>query len=75
MIDAEDIAGGILQLIAFFTGELLLYVLSVGRRKPRWDFYERQPTVEGALYYSGSTWLGFIFWAAVVAGLFYWVVS
>ena len=75
MLDAEDIAFGILEVVGFLTGELLLYVVSLGRHKPRWDFYERQPTVEGTLYYCGSTWFGFIFWAALVATIVLWVVS
>ena len=75
MIEAEDIVSGVASTAAFLTGELLLWVFTFGRHRPRWNFYERRATSEGTLLALGSTWLGFIFWMAVIVGLIAWLAQ
>ena len=43
----SDIVEGILEFIfhifievvCFYTGEMILLILTIGRKKPRWDYY------------------------------------
>ncbi len=53
--------------IFFLTGELLLYAVTLGKRKPRWDFYTNEKS--GYRFYmlsEISELLGLLFWIAVV---------
>lgn len=44
----EDVVEGIIrfvfhlivEVVFFYTGEIILYVLTLGRKGPRWDFYQ-----------------------------------
>jgi len=61
----------VVELVAYVTGELLLYALTFGRRRTRWPDEEKQSSAERALWMEGSTWLGFLFWAALIAALLF----
>ena len=56
----------IFELIVYFgffcTGELILYLLSVGKREPRWKIYERTSAFRKPILMEISFWLGFLFW-------------
>jgi hypothetical protein len=29
----------IIEVICFYTGEIVIYILTLGKKKPRWDYY------------------------------------
>ena len=62
----------IFKVIGFATGELLLWLITLGRRKPR--LYASKSIAEDELLITGSTVLGFIFWGAVSLVVTRWLV-
>jgi hypothetical protein len=57
----------IFELVCFFTGEIVLYLLTFGKRKPRWDYYEHEKPYKWAIFTELSMYIGFAFWVAVAA--------
>jgi hypothetical protein len=53
----------IIEFVGYITGELLLFILTLGRRKPNWNC--NKMGIMPKLLIQRSTWLGFIFWGAV----------
>lgn len=55
------------EIVFFYTGEIILYALSFGPKKPRWDYYAHEkPTLfvlftELSIFIGIATWL-FLFW-------------
>jgi hypothetical protein len=70
----EEVAKLILWLIfSFFfawTGEIVLFVVTLGRHKPRWDLYTKDSPVRFALFSDISLWIGMAFWVVTVAVLY-----
>jgi hypothetical protein len=70
----EEVAKLILWLIfSFFfawTGEIVLFVVTLGRHKPRWDLYTKNSPVRFALFSDISLWIGMAFWVVKVAVLY-----
>ena len=64
-----EFVASVFEFVAYGTGEILLYVLTFGRRKPRWPYEGHDSAVLLELLYEGSTWLGFLFWAALITVL------
>ena len=66
----DDLAGGVFRFIfqifvaavCFYTGEILLYVITFGRRKPRWDYYNDAPASKWVILTEISFILGAAFW-------------
>ncbi len=63
-------AEGIIQLIfhviieIFFigTGEIILYIISLGKRKPVWKRESKSGSIKLAIFIDLSFIIGFIFW-------------
>ena len=70
----EEFAKLILRLIFSFlfawTGEAVLFVVTLGRHKPRWDLYTKESPVRFVLFSDVSLWIGMAFWVVVVAMLY-----
>ena len=70
----SDIVEGILsflfrlfiEVICFFTGEAVLYCLSIGNRKPRWDYYDNVSTTKFMIMTEISVWMGMAFWIFII---------
>jgi hypothetical protein len=65
----DDIAEGVLKLlfhffieIVFYTGEIVLYVVTFGRKKPRWDYYANEKPLRFVIRTEINWWIGFFFW-------------
>jgi len=56
----------VLETICFYTGEFILYALSLGRRKPRWSFYRGDRTSKYNILFDRSVLMGLAFWILVV---------
>lgn len=55
-----------IEIILFYSGELVLYVISGGRKKPRWDYYNNEAITKWMIFTEISVWIGFIFWILVI---------
>ncbi|PIE70710.1 MAG: hypothetical protein CSA22_06035 [Deltaproteobacteria bacterium] len=59
-----------IAVIGFYTGEIIIFLLSLGRIKVRWNFYS---DVEDASFFvlitEKSIWIGFVFWMLFVSYL------
>lgn len=60
------IFGAILQMFLVATGEAVLFVLTFGRRKPRWDLYTNENFGKFFLFTELSGWVGITFWIATI---------
>ncbi len=57
----------VFEMLCFYTGEIVLYLLTFGQRKPRWDYYMNEKPIKYAIFTEMSTYIGIAFWIAVVA--------
>jgi len=70
----EDIILGIgkflgrffLEIPIMWTGEILLFLFSFGKRKPRWDLYADESGGKFVIFTDISLWIGAIFWFGVI---------
>jgi hypothetical protein len=70
----DDIAEGVLRLlfhfvieiVFFYTGECVLYVVTFGTKKPRWDYYARERPLKFVVRTEISWWIGFLFWVFLI---------
>ncbi len=73
----SDIVEGILkflfhiffEIICFYTGEIILYVLTGGRKKPRWNYYSTVSPSKFVIFTEISEWIGIVFWIFI----FFWI--
>ncbi len=84
MIDdiAEDAAKGLfrvigrflfsilIELLIFYTGEVVLFTITLGYKKPRWDYYTSEKPSKFVIFTEMSLWVGFAFWL-----LIFWFVN
>ena len=63
------IVGKIVELALYGTGEVLLRMVTLGRRAPRWPSSQGDGGVLQELFVLKNTWVGFPFWAAVLAAI------
>lgn len=52
----------VVEFILFYSGEILLFFLTIGMRKPRWDYYLEEKASRFVIFTERSVWLGFAFW-------------
>ena len=52
--------------IICWTGEIILFVLTFGKHKPRWDLYTEESPSRFVIFSEISTWIGMIFWFVVL---------
>ena len=56
----------IFDIIFFYTGEIVLYVITFGRKKPRWDYYVEEKPSKFVIFTSLSEWVGIVFWILLI---------
>lgn len=56
----------IMEILFALTGEILLFFLTLGHHKPRWDLYASDNAGRFVLFSEVSTWIGVVFWLLVV---------
>ncbi len=61
----------LVQFIGYGTGQVLLYVFTLGRRKPQWPDDQTDSVIVGEIIFRGSTWLGYLFWAVVITAIIF----
>ena len=55
----------IIEFIFFYTGEIMLFIATVGKRKPRWNYYTDESASKFVIFTELSTWLGIAFWLVI----------
>ncbi len=67
----EEAAKFLLQIIFGFlftwSGEIVLFVLTLGKHKPRWDLYTKESPGRFVIFSEISLWIGIAFWIGAVA--------
>ncbi len=53
------------QVLLAWTGEIVLFILTFGRHRPRWDLYTRESPGRFSVFSEMSLWIGFAIWAMV----------
>ena len=57
----------IFEIIFFYTGEIVLYVISLGKKKPRWNYYSDEENLSLFMIFTElSEWVGIVFWILVI---------
>ncbi len=56
----------IVEIICFYTGEIVIFFLTFGNRKPRWDFYTDDTPIRWAIFTQISVWIGMFFWIFII---------
>ena len=58
----------ILITFGFYTGEIIIFLLTFGRRKIRWNFYFdlKDSSNKSYLMMECRTWIGIIFWIIII---------
>ena len=54
------------EIFLFYTGELVLYALTLGRRKPRWHTYSNENMTRIWFLTDLNVLVGAVFWLVVV---------
>lgn len=66
----EFVFGIIFEIFFMWTGEVVLFLFTLGRHKPRWDTYAKESSASKFVIFSEiSLWLGIAFWVLFVASV------
>jgi hypothetical protein len=57
----------ILEAVLTWTGEFILFVITFGKHKPRWDLYTKESPSRFVILSEASLWIGIAFWVATIA--------
>lgn len=60
----------VVELFLFYSGEIVLFIITLGYKKPRWDYYADEKPSRFIILTELSVWIGFIFWLFIV-----WLIS
>jgi hypothetical protein len=62
----------VVEILTVFTGELILFVLTLGKHRPIWRARAARTTARFIILYQASFWIGLAFWLIVgfLAGRF-----
>ena len=63
----EIIIQVVFETVMFYTGEIVLFIITFGRKKPRWDFYSDKKPTTWAVMTEFSALVGLIFWILIIA--------
>ena len=66
----ESIVHFVCELFLTYTGEILLYLVTIGKHKPRWDLYAEERFARFAIFTERSMWIGLVFWITVIYALY-----
>lgn len=50
------------EVIFFYTGEIVLALVTFGTRKPRWNYYTDESATKFVIFTELSVWVGFATW-------------
>ena len=56
----------VVEVLITLTGEIILWIFTLGKHKLRFDLNSRRSVVRSALLWEGSFWVGLVFWLIVI---------
>jgi hypothetical protein len=56
----------VFEILFSWTGEIVLYLATLGKHKPRWDLYAKESSSRFVIFSEISLWIGMAFWIAVI---------
>jgi len=56
----------VVEFFLFYTGEIILFIITLGHKKPRWDYYADEKPSRFVILTESSVWIGFVFWLFIV---------
>jgi len=60
----------IFEVILTWTGEIVLFLITFGRHRPRWNLYANESSGKFVIFSEVSLWVGIAFWVFVIAMLY-----
>lgn len=57
----------LIEILFFYTGEISLSVITLGKKEIQWNYYSGESVTKWMLLTEFSTWVGFVFWLSVFA--------
>ena len=60
----------IVSIFFTWTGEIVYFLITFGKHKPRWDLYTKESPSRFVIFSEISLWIGMIFWIFVIAVLY-----
>jgi hypothetical protein len=51
-----------IEVVCFYSGEIILSLLTIGKKKPRWDYYAEASPSKFVIMTEISVWIGMVFW-------------
>jgi hypothetical protein len=64
---AEFVFHFVFEILFTLTGEIVLYLITFTKHKPRWDLYTEESPSRFVIFSEISLWIGMAFWIAVIA--------
>ena len=66
----EGFFGIVFRLIVVFlfsfTGEIILFILTLGKRVPAWKRKDEEPLIKSFIFLEISVWVGLFFWIFII---------
>lgn len=60
----------IVEVFFIWTGEIVLFIITFGKHRPRWDLYENDSASRYVIFSELSFWVGVGFWLLVIVLIF-----
>lgn len=57
----------IFEILFGWTGEIILYIITFTKHKPRCDLYTKESPSRFVIFSEISFWIGMVFWISVIA--------
>jgi hypothetical protein len=57
----------IFEILFIWTGEIILFLITFGKHKPRWDLYTKESPGRFIIFSEISLWIGMVFWIVIIA--------
>ena len=54
----------------FYTGEIILFIVTLGKKRPRWNYYTDESPSKWVILTEFSTWIGIAFWLFIA-----WIIN
>jgi hypothetical protein len=76
MVEVMTFVGEIIfEVIFIWTGEILLFVFTFGRHRPRWNLYGNESPIKFVIFSEITAWLGLAFWIILSALILKYVLG
>lgn len=56
----------IIEIICFYTGEIIISLVTLSKKKPRWNYYTDVSTTKFIILTEISVWIGIAFWIFII---------